>query len=122
MTDEERRVWEIEAEIQQWVHHPMAGVSIEKDKLSMIKRRALLPARANVTDRVVGAILTESITDLLDLDAVQRAVRDGKAVPVARYTEKKPEFKCSKCGAAVWTLWETRRHPCGWGQRKRRRI
>ena len=122
MTDEERRSWEIDSEIQQWINHPMASISTEKDKLPMIKRRALLPARANVTDRVVGALLTEFITELLDLDAVEKAVRHGKAVPIAEYVEKKPEFKCSKCGAAVWTLWESRRHPCDWGKKKRRRF
>ena len=120
-TQEERKQHDIENELQKWVLNPYARVPMDKVAYDRAVRRASVPLRANITDRVVGAILTHCIAEKLDLDDIERRMQANNGLPVLRYEEKVPEYACQKCGAAVWTLWETRRHPCGWGMKKRKR-
>lgn len=120
MTAEEMKEYEIDTEMQMWTCNPYARAKLDADTYELTKRRAAIPHRANTTDRVVGAILTHFLAPKLDLDDTERRVRCRQPLPTVQYEEAMPQFACNRCGAAVWTSWESRRHPCRWGKATRR--
>ena len=120
MTSDECQKYEIENEMRHWISNPYACVAMDENTYDVTTRRAAMPLRANTTDRVVGAILTHFILQKIDLADIEHKVRADRALPILHYEEKLPQYACNKCGVAVWTAWETRRHPCGWGKKRKR--
>ena len=94
------------------------------DDLKGLHNLAMLPQRACASERAVAALLFPKVRDAFDLKAVESAVRSGKSVPKMEARSKNPwgELRCPKCDASVATPYEQKRHPCAWGQRKRRRV
>ena len=121
MTAVETKEYEIEEEMYKWVNNPYAHAKLDSSAYQLAKRRAAIPGRANATDRAVGAILTHFIVDKIDVHDIERRVRARQPLPLLTYERPAPRFACNKCGATVWTMWESRRHPCGWGKAARQR-
>lgn len=120
MTAEEQNAYDIEKAMQQWIKNPYARVALDQATYELTKERASLPLRANPTNRVVGATMVHFILQKVDVPKIEQLVRSNKPLPTIYYEEPLPQFSCQKCGAAVWTLWESRRHPCGWGKKRKR--
>ena len=114
-TEVERQIWRVGADLRHWAEHPDAGFALGEDETLRAIARASIVTRATPTARVVGAMLVESITRELDIDAVAVAVERGKSLPRLEY-KKPPFFLCRRCGGRVGSLWETRRHSCMWGK------
>lgn len=94
------------------------------DELKFLHRMAMVPERASSTERAIAALLFPDVREAFDLRAVETAVRSGASVPKMPVKTTSPwgELRCKRCDALVTTPYEQKRHPCRWGQKKRRRV
>lgn len=94
------------------------------DDLKFLHALAMAPQRASAAERAVAALLYPKVRDAFDMSAVEAAVRSGGSLPKMHTTTNLlwGELRCKRCNALVETPYEQKRHPCGWGQKKRRRA
>lgn len=124
MDEDERYRAEVMRCIERFNEYRPGGTFHPVDDLKLLHNLAMLPERASVSERAVAALLFPKVRDAFDLKAVEVAVRTGERVPKMETKAKGPwgELRCPKCEALVATPFEQKRHPCAWGQKKRRRV
>lgn len=122
MQGNEMQRFEVENELEKWNSNPYAQHQwLTKDSLDKAKDDAMIPQRANATVRAVAAMLTPKIYAFFDFNDIKTRISKGMPLPVVRYQPPVAKYKCFKCGAPVFEPYMQRKHPCGWG-RKRRRL
>ena len=120
--NEERHRIEVERELEQLNDNPyIRSQRLSTDDLERAKHHALLPKRANSSVRAVAAILAPTVQKFLDEHDFKEKIKACAALPVLRYTPPIPNYHCLRCGASVDAPYLQRRHPCKWGQVKRKR-
>lgn len=118
---EERHRMEIENELEHYNAIPhLKDQKLRPDEMMRAKRNAMLPSRANPSTRVVAAMLVPKVEKFLEDHDVRQAITAGRSLPTMRFTPRESPYKCIRCGAAVDEPYLQRRHPCGWGKKKRK--
>lgn len=106
--------------LEQYNSLPGSSFSVPTEQLAWIARVASLPQKEGRGERCVAAAFVADIEAFFDFDEVERCVRARLPLPIMQYTPPPcPSFQCSRCGARVHTRWEARRHPCGWGKKRK---
>lgn len=92
---------------------------LPKDDLEKAKRDAMIPLRGNPLIRATAAMLAPKIDAYFDMKDMRVRISKSMPLPVMTYDPPVPKYACFRCGAAVFEPYMQRRHPCGWGKRKR---
>jgi DNA-directed RNA polymerase subunit RPC12/RpoP len=123
----EYQQYEIDKEMEQWNSYKPGGTHLSEDDMAASKKRALIPRRASKTARCLAALFYPHVKNTLALDEIEKTVKSGGVLPTLADPED-PNTKqwgvlhCLKCHAIVRTPYEQKRHACGWGRKKRRRV
>ena len=81
----------------------------------------LIKVRSNTLSKVFAVIAYIQLENRVDWESIQSAVKVGAPIPtieIMLYKESK--YNCIKCGASVDEPYMVKRHPCGWGKKRRR--
>lgn len=111
---------EIRREVEHWNEMPF-GPHMGTDELARAKRWANAVTHASVTVKAVSALLFHKVVAAFDPKELESAMRQGRPMPTL-VAETLPTYTCPRCGAAVDTPYAAKRHPCGWGVKRRRRL
>ena len=112
----------IEKDMDSWNDYRPGGPCHGADAMTRLKRLVHVPERVGPTDRVMAALLLPAVERAFDFEQIADAVRQGKRLPTLAYDPPQPQFACQRCGAAVFNRYEERRHPCGWGTKRRKPV
>lgn len=115
--------YEIAAEICHWSDLPGSLVRRSGSEQKSAVREALRLKYASLTERCVSALLVTDVRKLVDLEAVKDRMRTGRELPVIAAATAPPNpYVCNGCGKPVASRYESRRHGCNWGKRKRSEV
>ena len=113
--------FEVENKIENWNSNMYTRDQwLSKDALEKAKDDAMIPSRANATVRAVAAMLSPRIHAFFDFDDIKTRMSKSMPLPVMRYEKPVAKYACFKCGAAVFEPYMQRKHPCSWGNKRRR--
>jgi hypothetical protein len=122
-SDEMSDDWEIRREMEHWNDARYGGPHKSIDEMERLVALAKVPSRANSTMRVVSALLVDAVAEFFNIDQLEHMIKSGHSLPrKPPWQEVKPMFQCPKCQTRVHTLYESKRHACGWGKTKRKRT
>ena len=72
--------------------------------------------------KAISALLFDRVAAFADPSLFEDAMRQGRPMPtLAVATTRSGGYWCARCGAEVDCAYAAKRHPCGWGSKKRRR-
>lgn len=111
---------EIRREVEHWNEAPY-GPHMGTDELARAKRWANAVTHASVTVKAVSALLFHKVNAAFDPKELESAMRQGRPMPTL-VAETVRAYACPRCGAEVDTPYAAKRHPCGWGVKRRRRL
>lgn len=118
-----RDVSELVALLREVDRYPGLHIALTADHLLAVARRASTAPRASRHARCAAALFRPVVAEFVATHDFATAIRRGAALPTLVFTPPPPPaYACAKCGVPVHEMWEVRRHACGWGTKKRRRV
>ena len=119
--DDDHHRFVVDDALEHWNSNPFAADQrLTKDQLASAKMDAMIPVRCNTTVRAVAAMLSPKVYEFFDMNDIRDRISKGKSLPIMAYSSPVPRYACFKCGAAVHEPYMQRRHPCGWGGKRKR--
>ena len=111
----------VEREMEHWNDYHSVGTHWGIDRLAWLKSLTKNVANASCTEKAIAALLFPYIAETYDAKRVEQDVRSGRPLTKVVLPQAPVKYACQRCGAAVDSLYAQKRHPCGWGSKKRRR-
>lgn len=117
--DDARR--ELNRELDHWNDLPV-GTHLGTDEMARARIWAGYITHASTTVKAISALLFDRVAAFADPALLEDAMRQGRPMPTLAPPSTNPSgHRCARCGAEVDCAYAAKRHPCGWGSKKRRR-